>query len=53
METNIEDVFLESLGMTLLALEHKVGHELHLHIDDTCALAFLTPSAIGIEREVL
>ena len=39
--------------MACLALQHEVGHELHLDGDDAGTLALVAASAVGIEREVL
>ena len=50
---HVEDVALETLPVAGLALQFQVGHELHLHRDHACALAFLASSSVGVEREVL
>ena len=53
LESHIEDVVLESVSMTGFALQHEVGHELHLYRDDASALAFVATATVGIEREIL
>ena len=50
---HVEDILLETVSMTGFALQHEIGHELHLYGDDASALALLTAPTVGIEREVL
>ena len=52
-EPHIQHVALEPLPMTGLAGQHQVGHELHLHIDYAGSFAFLAPSALRVEGEIL
>ena len=52
METNIEDIVLESLSVTTLTFKHEVGHKLHLNGNRTFAFTFFTTSAFSIEREI-
>ena len=53
MTGHVEDVFLETVTVTGFTLQNKVGHELHLHRDDTGTLTLLTASALCVEREIL
>ena len=46
---HLEYVAFEALAVATLTLQHKVGHELHLHLYRALALAFLATAAIGIE----
>ena len=53
MEHHIEDLLLEPVPVTGLALEHEVGHELHLNGDHSGSFTLLTASTLGVEREIL
>ncbi len=50
---HIENVVLEAVAVTGFALQHEVGHKLHLDGDDTGTLALVAATAVGIEREIL
>ena len=41
------------MTMTSLALQHDIGHELHLDGDDASTLTLLTTATLGIKREIL
>ena len=49
---HFEDVAFEALASTRLALQHKIGHKLHFHLDRSFAFAFLAAAARRIETEV-
>ena len=48
---HIQDLFLETFAMALLAFYIDVCHELHLHFLGTFALAGFTTAAFHVERE--
>ena len=53
LELYIQNVVLEPLAVTSLALQHKVGHELHLNGYHARALTLVAASSVGIKREIL
>ena len=44
---------LETVPVTGFALEHEIGHELHLDGDRTSTLTLFAATSIGIEGEIL
>ena len=46
---HVQDIVLETLAVTGFALQHEVGHELHLDGDSAGTLTLVAASAIGIE----
>ena len=51
--SHIQDVLFEAMSVTGFAFQHKVGHELHLDVDDAGSLTHLATASVGIEREIL
>ena len=51
VEADLQHILLEPLSVARFALQHQVGHELHLHRDGALALALLAPSALAVEAE--
>ena len=51
--SDVENVALEPLPVAGVAHQFQIGHELHFHGNDTCALAFLASSSVSIEGEEL
>ena len=49
---DFKNLRFEALSVAALAGHGYVGHELHFYCDHTLTLAFLTPSALGVEREI-
>ena len=49
---HLQHIGLEALAVTRLALEHEVGHKLHLHRHGAFALALLAAAALGVEGEM-
>ena len=48
---NLQNLGLEALASTSLALQLNIGHKLHTHLDDTLTLALLTSATRHIEGE--
>ena len=50
---HVQDVVLEAVAVTGLALQYQVGHELHLDGNGAGSLTLVAATAIGVEREIL
>jgi hypothetical protein len=53
MVFDIEDVVLEAMTVTSLALQHQVRHKLHLDRNHASTLTLLTTAPLRVEGEIL
>lgn len=52
VELHFQRIRLEAFAVAGFALQHKVGHELHLYGDGSFALALLATAALAVEAEM-
>src|SRR5690606_37317631 len=52
VEPDVEDIAFIAHPLACLACKLNIGHELHLHSDDSFALALLAPASLSVEGEV-